>query len=121
MQASMGTRPQEMSNDALKAGLAYGTGGIFFHNNNDLTAGLREMMARSHLSGGSTPADAADNKYHHLKVRVTAAGHFDVQSRPGYVAAPIAPVAETPPRKIDEAALGSDPRTDAPGVDRLHD
>jgi VWFA-related protein len=113
MQQSMGTRPQESANDAL-AGLAYGTGGIFFHNNNDLTAGLREMMAPevTYLLGFS-PGGSPDNKYHRLKVRVSAAGHYDVQARPGYVAIATAPVTETAPRKIDEAALGLDARPDA--------
>ena len=113
MQQSMGTRPQETTNDAL-AGLAYGTGGIFFHNNNDLTAGLREMMAPevTYLLG-FVPVGSPDNKYHRLKVHVSAAGHYDVQARPGYVAVTTAPVSEAAPRKIDEAALGSDARPDA--------
>ena len=119
VQQSMGTSPQESANDAL-AVMAYGTGGIFFHNNNDLTLGLREMMApaATYLIGFA-PDAAGDGKYHRLKVRVTAPGHFDIQARPGYVA--LKEQAETeaaPPRKIDEAVLAADARADAPATIR---
>ena len=111
MQQNLGTRPQESANDAL-AVLAYGTGGLFFHNNNDLTAGLREMMAPevTYLLGFAP--GSADNKYHRLKVRVAAPGHFDVQARPGYMALATSPAPDSAPRKIDEAALATDARPD---------
>ena len=112
MQQNLGTRPQESANDAL-AVLAYGTGGLFFHNNNDLTAGLREMMApETTYLIGFAPDAAPDGKYHKLKARVSAAGHYDVQARPGYVAVAAAAKVEAPPRKIDEAALATDSRTE---------
>jgi VWFA-related protein len=113
VQQGMGTSPQESANDAL-AVMAYGTGGIFFHNNNDLTLGLREMMAptTTYLLGFA-PDAATDGKYHRLKVRVTAPGHYEIQSRPGYVAAPVTATAEAQPRKIDELVLAADTRSDA--------
>ncbi len=114
VQQGMGVRPQESANDAL-AVMAYGTGGIFFHNNNDLTLGLREMMApaTTYLLGFA-PDAASDGKYHRLKVRVTTPGHYDVQARPGYVAVAPTAAVETPRRKIDEVVLASDARADAP-------
>ena len=117
VQQSMGTNPQESANDAL-AVMAYGTGGIFFHNNNDLTLGLREMMApaATYLLGFA-PDAAGDGKYHRLKVHVTAPGHYEVQARPGYMAAKEAAKAEAaPPRKIDEVVLASDARAEAPAA-----
>src|SRR6185312_8681082 len=72
LQQTMGTRPQMASNDAI-ANLAYSTGGIFFHNSNDLTAGIREMMAPevTYLLGFA-PDASPDGKYHKLKVHVNA-------------------------------------------------
>lgn len=109
MQSRLGTQPQESTNDALAA-LAYGSGGIFFHNNNDLTAGLREMMAPETTYLLGFVPDKIDGKYHHLKVRLTSGAHYDLQARAGYVATPAAP--DAPSRKIDEAVLASDVRSD---------
>jgi VWFA-related protein len=115
VQQKMGTRPLESENDGM-AVLAYGTGGIFFHNNNDLSAGLREMMTPETIYLlGFTPEQVSSNKYHHLKVRL-ASGHYNIQARPGYMATPLRPTAEAPPRKIDEAALATDSRADAPAI-----
>ena len=112
MQQNLGTGSQEASNDALSV-LAHGTGGLFFHNNNDFSAGLREMMTpETTYLIGFAPDAVPDGKYHKLKVRVSAAGHYDVQARPGYVATPAVVKTETPPRKIDEAALANDSRTE---------
>ncbi len=81
MQASMGTRPA--SGERRRAGeSSYSTGGIFFRNN-DLTAGIREMMAPevTYLIGFA-PGESPDGKYHKLKVHVNAKGD-EVQARPG--------------------------------------
>jgi VWFA-related protein len=114
MQQSMGTRPQMASNDAL-ANLAYGTGGIFFHNNNDLTAGIREMMAPevTYLIGFA-PEGSPDGKYHKLKVRVSAGKSVDVQARPGYMALAAKKEERPEPRKIDAEVLALDDHQDAP-------
>jgi VWFA-related protein len=114
MQQSMGTRPQTASNDAL-ANLAYGTGGIFFHNNNDLTAGIREMMAPevTYLIGFA-PEGSPDGKYHKLKVRVSAGKSVDVQARPGYMALAAKEEQRPAPRKIDAEVLAADDHNDAP-------
>jgi VWFA-related protein len=113
MQQSMGTRPQMESNDTL-ANMAYGTGGIFFHNNNDLTAGIREMMAPevTYLLG-FTPDAAPDGKYHKLKVKVNAKS-VAVQARPGYMALAAKAEPRPEPRKIDDEVLAAGDRHDAP-------
>jgi VWFA-related protein len=114
MQQNMGTRPQMASNDAL-ANLAYSTGGIFFHNNNDLTAGIREMMAPevTYLIGFA-PEGSPDGKYHKLKVRVSAGQSVDVQARPGYMALAAKKERRPEPRRIDAEVLASDDHHDVP-------
>jgi VWFA-related protein len=114
MQASMGTRPQMVANDAL-ANLAYSTGGIFFHNNNDLTAGIREMMAPEvTYQMGFAPDETPNGKYHKIKVTVNPGKGMDVQFRPGYMA--LAPKVEerAAPRRIDEEVLAAEDHHDAP-------
>jgi hypothetical protein len=114
LQQNMGTRPQMASNDAL-ANLAYSTGGIFFHNNNDLTAGIREMMAPevTYLIGFA-PEGSPDGRYHKIKVRVSAGKGVDVQARPGYTALAAKKEDRAEPRKIDAEVLAADDHHDAP-------
>ena len=82
--------------------LAASTGGLFFHNNNDLDLGFRELgLAPEFLYSLGFAPDAPDRRYHGLRVRLKAARQYTVQARPGYYAvdspAPPAP----PPRRID--------------------
>jgi VWFA-related protein len=66
------------------ANLAEGTGGLFFHNNNDLAAGfhkLGEPEVTYRLS--FRPEEVRDGAYHKLKV---IAKKYPVQARPGYFA-----------------------------------
>jgi VWFA-related protein len=75
--------------DDVMADLARDTGGTFFHNNNDLDLGLREMAAAPDVSYrvGFSPADLkADGKFHDLKVKLTVPGQFQIQARRGYFA-----------------------------------
>jgi VWFA-related protein len=65
--------------------LADGTGGIFYHNNNDLEAGLRTLIADpdcKYLLAFSM-AKAKPRSYHILKVKVDEPG-VTVQARRGY-------------------------------------
>jgi VWFA-related protein len=116
MQQSMGTSPQMASNDAL-ANLAYSTGGIFFHNNNDLTAGIRAMMAPevTYLIAFA-PEGSPDGKYHKIKVRVSTGQSVDVQARPGYMALAAKKEARMEPRKIDAEVLAAEDHRDAPAT-----
>jgi VWFA-related protein len=83
------SRREILATDVL-AEVAQGTGGEFFHNNNDLNAGFGAL-------GGSpvyyilafAPNDAKpDGKFHTLKVTLAEKSHGDsVQARRGYFAA----------------------------------
>jgi VWFA-related protein len=67
--------------------LANGTGGTFFHNNNDLSAGFKLLTAAPEVVYLlELPLDdvEAGSGYHNLKVKVDRDG-LDVQARRGYL------------------------------------
>jgi VWFA-related protein len=81
------TQRQELA-DVLE-GWARDTGGIYFHNNNDLAAGLQEFAdvpAVSYRLAFSPPNPKDNGDFHHLKVKVAAHGSFRIQARQGYYA-----------------------------------
>ena len=82
-------KKERESMDDVMADLARDTGGMFFHNNNDLDLGLREMAAVPEVSYrlGFTPANLKpDGKFHDLKVKLAVPGSFQIQARHGYFA-----------------------------------
>jgi len=69
--------------------MADGTGGTFFHNSNDLEAGLREVAAPpeySYILGFSPQNLKLDGGFHALKVTVKAPPGASVEARHGYSA-----------------------------------
>jgi VWFA-related protein len=73
----------------LLSGLADGTGGFAFHDNNDFNAGLRMTAGApgvSYLLGFVPQNFKNDGKFHKLKVVVSAKGSYTVQARQGYFA-----------------------------------
>ncbi len=71
--------------------LAQGTGGLFFHNNNDLTAGFQQLGAVpevTYMLGFHRGSDAADGSFHKLKVGFNAPNPYVIEARAGYFAAP---------------------------------
>ena len=100
--------------------LAHGTGGDYFHNNNDLTKGFRVESAAPnywYVLGFSPIALKPDGSFHALKIRVTDGRSVRIEARPGYYA-PRRPsegsAGEAVTEEIDEAVLGRDERTDIP-------
>ena len=74
--------------------IAYATGGNFFHNRNDLTAGLEKLTSVPEYSYllGFTPQNLKnDGKFHPLQVKLKQSNGLTVQARNGYLA----------PRKVD--------------------
>jgi len=68
--------------------LTNGTGGTFFHNNNDLLAGLKSLSAAPqyvYLLGISMRGVKSNGTFHQLKVKVDK-HDLDVQARRGYLA-----------------------------------
>jgi VWFA-related protein len=74
---------------------AYGTGGTFFHNSNDLEAGLKlagGVPEVSYVLGFSPQNQKMDGKYHALKVTLAQKQKYTIQARRGYYA----------PKKLDD-------------------
>jgi VWFA-related protein len=78
----------EVSNDPMAA-IAYGTGGKFFHDNNDMVGGVRALAEAPEISYvlGFSPEEIKDNGvFHNLKVKIPAQHDLQVAARPGYFA-----------------------------------
>jgi VWFA-related protein len=87
-------RDEATARSEVLADLAYGTGGMFFHNNNDLQEGFRQtadVPEYIYLLGFSP--QKLDGTFHKLKVKVTGAEaeKVSVQARAGYYALKLAP------------------------------
>ncbi|MEI9971516.1 MAG: VWA domain-containing protein [Ignavibacteriota bacterium] len=97
---------------------ASGTGGLFFHNNNDLSAGFAQLAAipQTVYLLAIRPDSEAAGKYRKLKVRLTAKSNGYVQTRPGYFtpANPVAGDMTAEWRPLDRALTGSDIQTAIP-------
>jgi VWFA-related protein len=79
----------ESLQDDVLAELADGTGGLFFHNRNDIDQGLLQAAAEPEVSYvlGFTPQNLKlDGKYHHLKVTFSNKQKWTLQARHGYFA-----------------------------------
>ena len=75
--------------DQVLEQLAYGTGGTFFHNRNDLDEGLRQAVAAPPLTyvlGFSPQNLKVDGRFHGLKVSLTSKQKYAIQARNGYYA-----------------------------------
>jgi VWFA-related protein len=103
--------------NSAMADIAHGTGGEFFHNNNDLHAGLRQLGVPPEVTyriSFKPEGVVADGSYHKLKVKVTHPGNFEVEARPGYFAPSGKPAAEDPRARFDRAVAASDTIADFP-------
>jgi len=68
---------------------ADGTGGVFYHNRNDVDEAMREAGAApevSYLLGFSPQNLKLDGRFHSLKVGLTTKEKFTIQARHGYFA-----------------------------------
>ena len=97
---------------------AAGTGGTYFHNRNDLDAGLRQAVgapAVSYILGFSPQNLKLNGGYHTLKVTLTGKQKYSVQARRGYFAPRKAqdPV-ETAKQEIQEAIFSQDEIAELP-------
>ena len=113
---TIGSRNDAMN--AVMAEFAAGTGGLFFHNSNDLVGGFAQLAAvpeTTYLVAFRPDEEVAAGKYRKLKVRLTAEKKDYVQTRPGYVAPVKAPVeAKMELRKLDSEALAADALAEFP-------
>ncbi len=70
------------------AQLAHDTGGLFYHNSNDLHAGIKEIADRRahyYILTYATPSQKSDGRYHKIKLEVSHPG-VQISYRNGYYA-----------------------------------
>jgi VWFA-related protein len=89
-------RTSEQTEDSyVMMDFAYGTGGTFFHNSNDLAGGLEragEAPEICYVLGFSPQNQKMDGRYHQIKVAMAGKQKYDLQVRRGYFA----------PKKVDD-------------------
>lgn len=79
---------REVMDDPMSV-LAVGTGGTFYRNSNDLSAGFRELVETpdvTYFLGFSPQNISADGKYHRLSVKLVNSQDESVEARRGYFA-----------------------------------
>lgn len=77
------------------ADFAYGTGGAFFQNSNDIVGGMKMIGSApevSYVLGFSPQNEKMDGSFHNVKVKMTGKEKYTVQARRGYYA----------PRKLND-------------------
>jgi hypothetical protein len=108
----------ESSNQLVLGELADGTGGAYFHNNNDLDEGFRRVAAAPefyYVLGFSPQNLKLDGRYHKLKVTLRDPQNFTLQARRGYYAPKhLADPAEQDKQEIEEALFSHDELHDIP-------
>ena len=98
--------------------LAYGTGGTYFHNNNDLQDGFRRTAAAPeyyYVLAFAPQNLKNDGKYHSLKVTLKEKQPYSLQARKGYYAPKAAASgAEQAKSDIQDAVFSQEERNDLP-------
>jgi hypothetical protein len=100
------------------AEMAYGTGGNFYQNNNDLDEGFRQLATPPeyiYLLGFSPQNLKMDGSFHSLKVTLKASAGMSAQARKGYYAPKhLASAEETAKSEIEEALFSREEMHDIP-------
>jgi VWFA-related protein len=108
----------DTSNQLVLGELADATGGIYFHNNNDLDEGFRRVASApeySYVIGFSPQNLKLDGHYHKLKLTLKDPEEFTIQARRGYYAPKhILDPAEQDKQEIEEALFSHDELHDIP-------
>lgn len=109
----------ELSESAnVMRNLAYDTGGTFFHNNNDLDLGFREVGAlpEAYYILAFTPENLKlDGHFHTLKVNLVNPAKLSVEARRGYFAPTKAVDAATEANEeLEQAVFSQDEMSEIP-------
>ncbi len=115
---SMIDRIAARAQEDILAELSAGTGGTFFHNNNDLEEGFRRLASAPeyvYLLGFSPQNLKFDGSFHSLKVSLKNAGPLSLEARKGYYAPKhMEDAVETAKREIEEALFSREEMHDLP-------
>jgi VWFA-related protein len=98
--------------------LAHGTGGLYFHNNNDLFEGFKRVAARPefiYVLGFSPQNLKLDGRLHALKITLKNSAKLDIQARKGYYAPQhLTDPKETAKQEIQDALFSREELRDIP-------
>ncbi len=98
--------------------IAYGTGGTFFHNSNDLVGGLEltgGVPEVSYVLGFSPQNQKMDGAYHTIKVKLTGKQKYAIQARRGYMSPKkVSDPEEMAKQEIQDAVYSQDEIDDLP-------
>jgi len=104
--------------EALLAEIAADTGGVYFHNDNDLDEGFRRTATSPELYYllGFQPQDLKlDGSFHGLKVAIESKAGYSVEARRGYYApAHVEDAAAAAKREIEDAIYSRSEASDLP-------
>jgi VWFA-related protein len=107
-----------LAEEDVLSDLAYATGGNFFHNNNDLDAGFKNVAATPEYfyTLGFAPQNLKlDGSYHSLKVSLKNPAKLTLQARRGYYAPKhVADPAEEARQEIEDAVFSQEELHDLP-------
>src|ERR1035438_7146657 len=111
-------RDSSMVTDGVLGEIADGTGGTWFHDNNDLVEGFKRTVAAPeyyYLLGFSPENLKFDGSYHSLKVSLKKPAGLTLQARKGYYAPKHeVDAAQEAKREIEEALFSRDEWRDIP-------
>jgi VWFA-related protein len=111
-------RQSETLQEGLLGGIAAGTGGFYFHNNNDLAEGFRRTASAPELYYvlGFQPQNLKlDGSFHELKVAIESKAGYAIEARRGYYAPTrLEDAATTARREIEDALFSREEMNDLP-------
>jgi|SRR5579862_295139 len=109
---------EESADDDVLSTVSESSGGTFFHNSNDLDAGLKEAAETPeyyYVLGFSPQNPKFDGAFHGITVKFTSPSKFSIQARKGYYAPKQAPNAQDEARQeIQEAIFSQEEMHDLP-------
>ena len=107
-----------MADEDVLAELAAGTGGRYFHNNNDLHEGFRQLATLPefyYLLGFQPQNLKLDGSFHAIKVTLASKADYALQARHGYYAPRrLEGASEIAKREIQEALFSREEMHDIP-------
>ncbi len=105
-------RESQLQDQSVLAELADGTGGTYFHNNNDLGLGFRRLASPPefvYILGFSPRNEKMDGSFHTLRVTLRNSNNLTLQARQGYYApSHAADAQEQATREIQDALFSRD-------------
>jgi VWFA-related protein len=108
----------QFEQDNVLADFAYGTGGAFFHNSNDIASGMKMLGSApevSYVIGFSPQNEKMDGSFHTIKVKMTGKLKYQIQARRGYYAPrKLNDPKEQEKQEIQEAIFSQDEIMDLP-------